>query len=203
MRDVQLVTPSTAPRGDGWSIVSVDLSMAADSDHSSDSVWLAYSSGGSKPAVTDLKCVLGAAVSSFSSDEGWEEIGVLPARAEFPERSILVRRGEGAPLTSIQAFRSPSPKPRYGYSALLDFSGGVLPEVGTQPSLTDPFEIPPIFHRYRIKHADHITYEESSMRRVSGFLVAMIYGHDLNRNVFDSRGIRRNDAGRLKQGGSL
>ncbi len=56
---------------------------------------------------------------------GWSVLGVLPGG-----RTVALRRGEGAALTSISVFRSPAAKPRYGYSALVDFGvhadGGVL-----------------------------------------------------------------------------
>ena len=113
IRDVLLVTPDAAPAQDGWSTVPVDLSMDADQDTDASAIWLVYSSGGSGAPVTDIRCV---ADEGALEGRGWSVLGILPGG-----RTVAIRRGEGAPLTSISAFRAPAAKPRYGYSALLDF----------------------------------------------------------------------------------
>jgi len=122
IRDIRLVTPTTALTSDGWETVRVDLSMDADQDDDASAVWLAYSSGGTGAPITDVRCVNDE---TLLVGRGWSVLGVLPGG-----RTVALRRGEGAALTSISVFRSPAAKPRYGYSALVDFGvhadGGVL-----------------------------------------------------------------------------
>lgn len=205
VRDVRLVTPATAPVGDGWSIVKVDLSMVVDGDRDEGAQWLAYGSGGNKPPVTDIACVVAdSAAAAAAQHPDWELLGLLPG-----SRAIMIRRGEGMPLTSIAAFRSPVATPRYGYEQMLDFSmgytgsGTVVPSGPDDPTLCDPrFPAPlRIFHRYRCASGDPMTFE--SAKRVTGFRVSIIYGHDLAASGFDADGKRRVNAGELAVGGTV
>ena len=54
-----------------------------------------------------------------------------------------------------------------------------------------------------MRGGDSFEFHRSDCVRVSGYLVAGIFGHDTTASVYDDRGAKRPDCARVKKGGTM
>ena len=149
IRDIRLIgahhpaNPTVPP---GYVCVDTDISMQGhgfiDGD---DCTRIAYTTGGTATPITGFRVVssdamrvllqesegasqqiaadadlqdnasLGIAHVTLGTAFGWSCIGTLPG-----DRHVMVQRGHGSPIASLNVFRSPVAVPRYGFAGIVD-----------------------------------------------------------------------------------